>query len=555
MRFCAVCLSLALLCACSSSPQPTPQEQLRAADAAFRQGDYARAAATYYALRERFPENVALRLSLGAAYQQLGWHRYAGGEFSRAVELSNRTNALAWLALGAYYAHTNEWRNARLCFEHARTLAPENPMVYRKLGDAFFQEGEYTHAAYHFQHAARMSDPNDDLYALIGASRERAAQWRAAVDAYTRAHEINPHNARVVHRLALLYRDRFNNIPKARTYFQLLEKLDSDIARAESAAFHRAFAESVVPAPHTTSTPTSPVPQDVELAETHEEDTTTTVVAVSPSTPTLEDRRQEVRERQQHSRADFYQALAEKSLANNLYKEAVRYYSDALKEAPSRGHYNREIARIYETHLDDLLRALEYYDAYLAYAQNHDITAFEQTVAHVASVRESYNRIEADRRRAQREQEEQRMREEEERRQRAEEERRAAFAAAQEQPQSYSDVIAEGARYMRDGNIEEARRFFQKAITINDAYPNAYYNLGLVYLVKTNYTTGIEYFTMALEKNPQYAESHLALGTVYERMQRLPEAIEHFTLYLELAPNTSFADSVREWLTRHAGAR
>lgn len=547
--FCVYVCVMACLILCNgcSSSQPSAMECLHAADAAYRNGDYARAAALYYSMRTEYPDIPAIRISLGYTYLNLGWLRYAGGEFSKAVELSDSTNALAWIGLGTYYAMTNEWKHAGQCYAHARTYAPDTPVVYRKLGNAFFHTKEYKQAAYNFQHAARLAEPDDDLHETIGICREKSAQWQAAVKAYEKAYEINPGNVHAVHRLALLYRDRFNNIPKARLYFGILERLDSELAAEESAAFKKAFKESIVQNPNIEK-PATATAQTNNAGAAAREGTATPAV-------TTEETRKKIQEEQQHSRADYYEALAKKSLANNLPKEAVRYYVKALQEAPDRGYYNQEIAQLYEKNFEDLILALKYYDAYLKYAQENEREDFDDTVAYVKTLREKHSQIEADARRQRRLEEERKAREEEERRLAAEQARKEAFEAAKEEPQSYDEVINTGVEHMRDGNIEEARRFFQKALTINDAYPNAYYNLGLIYLKKTNYTAGIEYFNKALEKDPQYAESYLALGTVYDRLNRIPDATENFIHYLELAPNTSFATSVREWLTQNAGAR
>jgi len=542
--FLCVVLCTILWTGCARS-ELSAQDCLRAADAAYRSGNYARAATLYYSVRKEYPELPAIRISLGYTYMNLGWLRYAGGEFSKAVELSSSTNALAWIGLGTYYAMTNEWKRAGQCYAQARTYAPESPVVYRNLGNAFFHTKEYKQAAYNFKHAARLAKPDDKLYETIGICREKSAQWQAAVEAYQKAYEINPGNVHVVHRLALLYRDRFNNIPKARTFFTVLESLDTDLAEQERAAFQKAFTDSVIPNPNVEKTATTTTV--VSVAGTNSE--------VSTTGKTLEETRKKIQEERQHSRADFYEALAKKSLANDLPKEAVRYYVKALQEAPDRGYYNREIARLYEKNFEDLILSLKYYDAYLKYAQTKESEDFEDTVAHVKELREQYNRKEAELRRQRRLEEEKEEREVEERRFAAEQARKEAYEVARQEPQTYDDVINSGVEYMRSGDIEEARRYFQKALTINDAYPNAYYNLGLVYLKKTNYTAGIEYFNKALEKNPQYAESHLALGTVYDRLDRIPEATEHFIHYLELAPNTGFANSVRDWLTQNAGAR
>ena len=114
--------------------------------------------------------------------------------------------------------------------------------------------------------------------------------------------------------------------------------------------------------------------------------------------------------------------------------------------------------------------------------------------------------------------------------------------------QSYNNIIEEGAECLRNKNLEQARESFQQAITVNPEYPNAYYNIGLVYVQETNFSEAISWFNTALEKNPDFAKSHLALGSINNRINNKTEAKKHFSTYLKLAPNTSYSESVKTWL-------
>ena len=126
---------------------------------------------------------------------------------------------------------------------------------------------------------------------------------------------------------------------------------------------------------------------------------------------------------------------------------------------------------------------------------------------------------------------------------------------AQKEPQDYNSVLTKGVSLLNEKKFDDARKYFQKAIHINSAYPNAYYNLGLVFTSEKNYKESVKFFKKALGKNPEFALAHLALGTVYNKLDEKENAIDHFNYYLELSPNSQRAAAVRAWLTKNAGAR
>jgi len=527
----------AILVCAGCGPKRAPLAMLKEADEAFAARDYGRAAWLYHELKTAYPDSVTVRISLGFTYLKLGWLPYAGGEFSRALELSGRRNALAWLGLGMYYMRSDDWKLAMFCYGHARALDTQNPLVYMKLGMAYYQSREYANAAMNFTHAASLGNKSDALYALIGSCYERAAQWPLAVENYERAFAANKQNAEAARRLAVLYRDRFSNMRKAREYFQAFAKLDPERAKAVAETFE----------PRSGPLISNPVPF-VAVAEPAETQQAAEAAAPAPAPPLSP------AEKQARELADYYMRLGSRSVSNELPKDALRYFKQAVEKDPSRAYLNKEIAKIYEREFHDLNMAITYYEKYLEACRNND-EEFQASVAYVKKLREEYERIEGAERKRRLEEEERKRREEDERKHAEDERRRQAEARAAEEPETYDAAINRGAAMIASSQLEEARRYFQKAITINQAYPNAYYNLGLVYVMQTNFTDAIAYFQQALEKNPNYAESHLALGTVYDRLQQREAALEHFTTYLELAPNTSYADLVREWITRNAGAR
>jgi len=511
---------------------------LREANAAYAQGDYARAAWLFHTLKQRrvLQDNAALRVSLGACYLKLGWLPYAGGEFSRAIEF-DPTNATAWLGLGTVYAHTNDQRKAIDCYLQAQQCDPKNAALYRKLGNALFAIKEYAQAADHYLYAASLGDENDALFATVGYCYERTYQWQKAVNAYLKAYALNRRNAYVVLRLAVLYRDQFNNMVQMKIYYDILCRINPQVAHAEARAFEDRLRTALVSNPLFAPGATSAVPARAD-------GTTNAVPLLSPA------------QQQRQATADHYEKLARRSVLNDDAKGALKYFTCALSNDPTRVHYLKEIAGLYEKSFQDLSTALKFYDQYLAAFKDKNDPEFDQMVSYVRALHDRYVQQDAERQRRQAE-EEQRVREETARRQQEEAARLTQYEAAKESAETYNSLLDEGARCMRDESLdlERARQAYQKAIALDPKVPNAYYNLGLVYLRMTNFVQSIPYFEKALEQDATFADGHLALGMAYERQRQIPNAIEHYQLYLEVAPKGAHADAVRDWVTRHAGAQ
>jgi len=512
---------------------------LREANAAYAQGDYARAAWLFHTLKQRrvLQDNAALRVSLGACYLKLGWLPYAGGEFSRAIEFE-RTNATAWLGLGTVYAHTNDQRKAIDCYLQAQQFEPKNAALYRKLGNALFAIKEYAQAADHYLYACSLGDENDALFATVGHCYERTYQWQKAVNAYLKAYALNRRNTYVVLRLAVLYRDQFNNMVQMKVYYDILRKINPQVAHAEARAFEDRLRTALV------SNPLFATGGATSAAPTRASGATNAVTLLSHD------------QQQSQAAADHYEKLARVSILNDDAKGALKYFTHAFSNDTTRVHYLKEIAGLYEKSFQDLSTALTFYEQYLAAYKDKNEPEFDQMVSYVRALRDRYVQQDAERQRRQAE-DEQRVREETERRQQAEAERLTQYEVAKTSAETYNSLLDEGTRCMRNESLdlERARQAYQKAIALDAKVPNAYYNLGLVYLRMTNFVQSIPYFEKALEQDKTFADAHLALGMAYERQRQIPSAIEHYQLYLEVAPNGAHADAVRDWVTRHAGAQ
>jgi len=506
----------------------TPGQLAQEGNAAFEAGDYGRAAWIFNKLEHDYRDNANIHISLGYSYLKLGWPLYAGGEFSTALELTGRTNALAWIGLGTAYAAEKDWRSAILSYLHASTYDPENPLLYVKLGNAFYNSGSYNAAAKNYLHSASLGESSAELYSSIGKCYEHGEQWAKAVNAFEQALSLENDNSAIVHHLLVIYRDKFNNIAKTKVFYKLLQKLNPGLADVESESFQKKISQSLVTNPNIQVSANDEPPRRVS--------------------------REEIREKQTQGEADRYENLAEISLTNGLPKEALKYYKKAISTDEKRTYLNKEIAKLYETEFNELKLAIEYYSMYLNVCKKPG-EEFDAAVLKIKELQKKYNQIESEERNQRRQAELEKERKESEERKIIIEQQKKELEAARKIPQSYDEVIIEGVNRMEKKEYDQARKYFQKAINVNSSFPNAYHNLGLVYFYQTNYPTAVKYFKTAIEKNAGNADSYLTLGLTYIQMKRPEDATESFTYYLELAPNTSYANWVSKWLIKNAGAR
>lgn len=84
---------------------------------------------------------------------------------------------------------------------------------------------------------------------------------------------------------------------------------------------------------------------------------------------------------------------------------------------------------------------------------------------------------------------------------------------------------------------EKAKFYFNRAISKDPNFFNAYYNLGLVYLKKKDYLEAIKYFEKTVDININYLEGYMALSQALMLLKRYSEAIEVINKSILLNPN------------------
>lgn len=100
-----------------------------------------------------------------------------------------------------------------------------------------------------------------------------------------------------------------------------------------------------------------------------------------------------------------------------------------------------------------------------------------------------------------------------------------------------------GTSYMKRGDIEIAKKYLEKSISIDRKFPIPFNNLGTLYLslIKRQdpnaSKNAIEYFKKAIELDPYYGSAHYGLGLTYFQTSNFKEAIPHLNKALELQPD------------------
>jgi len=92
-----------------------------------------------------------------------------------------------------------------------------------------------------------------------------------------------------------------------------------------------------------------------------------------------------------------------------------------------------------------------------------------------------------------------------------------------------------GLFFLNQNNIDEAAKYFVKALSLDTRYYLAYNALGLVHSMRGRFEESIRAYQKCLEINPAFTEAHNNLGTAYQEMNLLDKAeIEFRTALLDV---------------------
>ncbi len=108
------------------------------------------------------------------------------------------------------------------------------------------------------------------------------------------------------------------------------------------------------------------------------------------------------------------------------------------------------------------------------------------------------------------------------------------IVAKPQDPEAYYNL---GTLYLRKNSLHEARQYLEQTLKLRPNYPEAWNNLGMVAAQEGQADEAIRNFTQSLLLRPTYAIALANLGNVYRRQGALEEAEKLLRRALEITPD------------------
>ena len=122
---------------------------------------------------------------------------------------------------------------------------------------------------------------------------------------------------------------------------------------------------------------------------------------------------------------------------------------------------------------------------------------------------------------------------------------RVRVRGATPQPQSVVNVVAlyEKARlFQKSGRFQEARRLYEKTLSVDPDYVDALNNLGVIHIHDKNYSAARAFFAKAIRLKPDYVDSYYNLACLHALKGELTQSLSH------LKKAVSLNQSVKDWV-------
>lgn len=101
--------------------------------------------------------------------------------------------------------------------------------------------------------------------------------------------------------------------------------------------------------------------------------------------------------------------------------------------------------------------------------------------------------------------------------------------------------------YIDIDSLKQATILCNKILETDSNFYNAYYLLGVIYQIDTNYIEAKKYYLKVISMHPTYARAYLNLGKIYEEIGNKRDAIACYLNAINLFINNQFYDEVNEW--------
>lgn len=94
-----------------------------------------------------------------------------------------------------------------------------------------------------------------------------------------------------------------------------------------------------------------------------------------------------------------------------------------------------------------------------------------------------------------------------------------------------------GIAYHQSGNLDDAKKYYDRALKLNRKYAEALNNVGTVHYARKSYRRAISTYKKALQLTPNSASIHSNLGTAYFARRDYQRAIAEYEKALALDPD------------------
>jgi tetratricopeptide (TPR) repeat protein len=102
--------------------------------------------------------------------------------------------------------------------------------------------------------------------------------------------------------------------------------------------------------------------------------------------------------------------------------------------------------------------------------------------------------------------------------------------------------------YLQDGQLDKGRALLEKLPPSAITDPNAYINVGILFLNKKNPADGATYFSKAIALNPKAGDAYYYRGLAYAQQQKTAAARADFEQVVALAPDSPEAKDAKAML-------
>jgi tetratricopeptide (TPR) repeat protein len=107
-------------------------------------------------------------------------------------------------------------------------------------------------------------------------------------------------------------------------------------------------------------------------------------------------------------------------------------------------------------------------------------------------------------------------------------------AAKPDDPEAYYNL---GTLYLRRNELEQARGYLEKTVQLRPNYPEAWNNLGMIAAQQGHADDAVQNFQQSLKYRPTYAIALLNMGNLYRREGAFDKAQEYLSHALEIQPD------------------